>query len=87
MTPIKVEVTVLECGKYGLEGERAALDLYRMGSVDWATLTPAMAGGELTWHIKSLDRDGTTLTIQGPNTRWKFAVHKQVDLDLDDPRR
>jgi len=89
MTPIVVEVDILECGKYDLKGERATLDLYRMQGADWATLTPAVGSSPLTWHVKSLKRDGTTLTIQGPHTLWKFTVRKPVDPDhdLNDPRR
>ena len=77
MKDITVEVTILECGSYGLEDQTARLELYPVHGVDFATLSPK-SGSPLTWHIKELVRKDDILTIQGPNTRWRLRVEREL---------
>jgi len=78
MKEITVEVTILECGHYGLDDQTARLELYPVQGVNFATLSPE-SRSPLTWHIKELVREGDLLTIKGPNTRWRLRVERELD--------
>lgn len=81
--PEQLEVVIQECGQYGIDGERATLDLhYYLDRVTHAVLVPER-GRPLNWPVHGFERNDPVIEIQGPNTHWRFLVMP----DNNDPRR
>ena len=81
--PVVLNVVILKCGQYELEGQKATLELIRFRRCTHASLRPEH-GKSLVWPVRSIVSDGPRMEIQGPNTFWRFLV---VDHDTNDPRR